>query len=46
MPRDGAEAWRCRQEASAEEQREGLKDAIVRHLNRFAFREAPLRFDW
>jgi hypothetical protein len=27
-------------------QLEGLKGAVVRHLERFAFREAPLAFDW
>ena len=36
----------CRLDASAEGQREGLKGAVARHLDRFAFREAPLRFDW
>jgi uncharacterized protein len=23
-----------------------MKDVVARHLNRFAFREAPLTFDW
>ncbi len=32
--------------ASAMEQLEGLKGAVARHLDRFAFREAPLAFDW
>ena len=32
--------------ASAPEQLEGLKGAVARHLDRFAFREAPLTFDW
>lgn len=36
----------CRLEASAEAQREALKGVISGHLDRFAFREAPLRFDW
>jgi len=36
----------CRLEASAEEQRDALKDTVARHLDRFAFREAPLKFDW
>ena len=36
----------CRLEASADEQLEALKGAVARHLDRFAFREAPLRFDW
>lgn len=25
---------------------ESLKDVVARHLDRFAFREAPLPFDW
>lgn len=33
-------------EASSSEQLEGLRGAVVRHLDRFAFREAPLNFDW
>jgi hypothetical protein len=33
-------------DASSDEQLEGLKDAVARHLDRFAFREAPLPFDW
>ena len=36
----------CRLEASADEQLEALKGAVARHLDRFAFREAPLQFDW
>ena len=36
----------CRIEASAPGQLAGLKDALARHLDRFAFREAPLTFDW
>jgi hypothetical protein len=32
--------------ASSPEQLEGLKGAIAKHLDRFAFREAPLTFDW
>lgn len=36
----------CRIEASAPGQLEGLKGALARHLDRFAFREAPLTFDW
>ena len=36
----------CRIEASAEGQLEALKGAVARHLDRFAFREAPLTFDW
>ena len=33
-------------DASTEGQLEGLKGAVARHLDRFAFREAPLSFDW
>ena len=33
-------------EASAPDQLEGLKGAVARHLDRCAFREAPLTFDW
>ena len=33
-------------EASAAGQLEGLEGAVARHLDRFAFREAPLAFDW
>jgi len=36
----------CRIDASVEGQLEGLKGAVARHLDRFAFREAPLSFDW
>ncbi len=36
----------CRIEASEAGQLEGLKGALARHLDRFAFREAPLGFDW
>jgi len=41
-----AEALECRLVASAEGQLEGLQGAVARHLDRFAFREAPLTFDW
>ena len=33
-------------DASSPEQLEALKGAVARHLDRFAFREAPLTFDW
>ncbi len=33
-------------DASVEGQLEGLKGAVARHLDRFAFREAPLAFEW
>jgi hypothetical protein len=36
----------CKLEASAEAQREALKGIVSSHLDRFAFREAPLTFDW
>ena len=36
----------CRLEASSNGQLEALKGALSRHLDRFAFREAPLPFDW
>jgi uncharacterized protein len=35
-----------RVDASAPEQLEGLKGAVARHLDRFAFREGELRYDW
>lgn len=40
------DALTCRIEASETAQLEGLKGAVARHLDRFAFREAPLTFDW
>lgn len=40
------ETLECRIDASSHEQLEGLKGALARHLDRFAFREAPLAFDW
>ena len=36
----------CRIDASADAQLEALQGAVARHLDRFAFREAPLRFEW
>lgn len=33
-------------DASCAEQLDALKGAVARHLDRFAFREAPLPFDW
>ncbi|HEY6870729.1 MAG TPA: DUF2218 domain-containing protein [Novosphingobium sp.] len=36
----------CTIAASEPGQLEGLKGAVARHLDRFAFREAPLQFDW
>jgi hypothetical protein len=42
----GSDALTCRIDASAPGQLEGLKGAVARHLDRFAFREAPLAFEW
>jgi len=42
----GADALQVRIDASSPAQLEGLKGAVARHLDRFAFREAPLAFDW
>ncbi len=36
----------CRIDATHPQQLEGLKQALARHLDRFAFREAPLAFVW
>jgi hypothetical protein len=36
----------CILEGSVPEQVEALKDVVARHLDRFAFREAPLTFNW
>lgn len=33
-------------EAADEETVQRAKGVVARHLDRFAFREAPLRFDW
>ena len=41
-----AAALGCRLEASSHGQLEALKGAVSRHVDRFAFREAPLAFDW
>lgn len=35
-----------RVDASSEEQLEGLKGAVARHLDRFAFREGELQYNW
>lgn len=42
----GDSALLCRIEASAVGQRDVLKTVLARHLDRFAFRETPLEFDW
>jgi hypothetical protein len=36
----------CRIDASVTEQLENMKGVLARHLDRFAFREAPLSFSW
>lgn len=41
-----ADSLTVRIDASSAEQLEALKGAVARHLDRFAFREAPLSFDW
>ena len=41
-----ADHLECRIDASEPGQLEALKGALTRHLDRFAFREAPLSFDW
>ena len=44
---DAAEAALVvRIDGSSEAQVSALKDVVARHLDRFAFREAPLAFDW
>ncbi len=40
------ETLECRIDASVQGQLDALKGALARHLDRFAFREAPLTFDW
>lgn len=40
------ETLECRIDASEPAQRDGLKGAVARHVDRFAFREAPLPFEW
>jgi len=41
-----AEMLDVRIDASSVEQRDHMKGVVARHLDRFAFREAPLPFDW
>ncbi len=43
---ESASSLECRLTASAPEQLAALKGTVARHLDRFAFREAPLPFDW
>ncbi|MBS0505436.1 MAG: DUF2218 domain-containing protein [Proteobacteria bacterium] len=40
------DALRVRIDASSPEHLAALQGAVVRHFDRFAFREAPLTFDW
>jgi len=40
------EGLSCHISASAQGQLEGLKGAVTRHVDRFAFREAPLEISW
>lgn len=42
----GPDALSVRIDASVAAQLKGLQGAVARHLDRFAFREAPLPFDW
>lgn len=42
----GPDTLSVRIDASVEAQLAGLEGAVARHLDRFAFREAPLPFDW
>ena len=42
----GPETLTCRIEATSAGQLEGLKGAVERHLNRFAFREGELSYPW
>ena len=42
----GADALTVRIDASSDAHVEAMKDVVARHLDRFAFREAPLAFDW
>ena len=40
------DALLVRIDASVPEQCDAMKGVVARHLDRFAFREAPLPFDW
>ncbi|MHA3840072.1 DUF2218 domain-containing protein [Sphingomonas aestuarii] len=42
----GGDTLIVRIDATSAEQLEGLKGVLERHLDRFAFREAPLTFEW
>lgn len=42
----GAEVLTVRVDATSAKQLAALKQVVASHLDRFAFREAPLAFDW
>lgn len=42
----GPDTLSVRIDASDDEHVEAMKGVVARHLDRFAFREAPLTFDW
>jgi hypothetical protein len=42
----GADALTVRIDASSDAHVEAMTGVVARHLDRFAFREAPLAFDW
>lgn len=42
----GTDALSVRIDASSDEHVEAMQGVVARHLDRFAFREAPLTFDW
>jgi len=42
----GPDALKVAIEGEGSEEVERLKGVVASHLDRFAFREAPLRFDW
>lgn len=42
----GEEDLTCRIEASSDAHLEAMKEVVASHLDRFAFREAPLTFNW
>ncbi len=42
----GPDALSVRIDASSDKHAEAMKGVVARHLDRFAFREAPLAFDW
>jgi uncharacterized protein len=42
----GADALSVKIEGERSEEVERMKGVVASHLDRFAFREAPLKFDW